>query len=79
MVLAGLIAVILVFSLIRLSDTKPTVADGSALILKLEGEVPEKPPVEIPLGFFEQQRRQRCAISGPRCTVRRPIRASRPS
>lgn len=55
LVLAGLIGLILVFSLIRLSDTKPAIADGSTLILKLEGEVPEKPPVEIPLAVFENQ------------------------
>lgn len=54
-VVAGLIGVIFVFSLIRLSDTKPTIADGSTLVLKLEGDLPEKPPVEIPLAVFENQ------------------------
>ncbi len=54
-VLAGLIGVIFVFSIIRLSDTKPAVADNSALVLKLEGDVPEKPAVEIPFGPFESQ------------------------
>jgi protease IV len=54
-VLAGLVGVIFVFAAIRLSNTRPTVAEGSVMVLKLEGDVPEKPPVEIPLGLFESQ------------------------
>lgn len=52
-VLAGLIAVIFVFAVARLADTKPSIADNSTLVLKLEGDLPEKAPVEIPLGLFE--------------------------
>lgn len=54
-VVAGLAGVIFVFSMIRLSDTKPAIAANSALLLRLEGEVPERPPVEIPFGPFEGQ------------------------
>jgi len=50
---------ILVFALVRLagsySERKPVVADGSTLMFKLQGEVPEKAPTEIPIPLFEQQ------------------------
>lgn len=55
MVLAALVAVIFAFSLVRMTDTKPTVANGSTLVLRLEGDLPEKPQVEIPLAMFENQ------------------------
>jgi protease-4 len=54
-VLCGLIVVILAFSLIRLGSRPPTIADGSTLIMKLNGEVPERAPTEVPIPFFEQQ------------------------
>ena len=51
--------IILFFVAVRIAasfqDRKPTVADGSTLILKLEGEVPEKAPPELPLPFLEEQ------------------------
>ncbi|MDQ6759816.1 MAG: signal peptide peptidase SppA [Acidobacteriota bacterium] len=54
-----LTGIILVFVVMRVAasfnDPKPTVADGSTLILKLEGDVPEKAAPEIPLPFFEGQ------------------------
>jgi protease-4 len=50
--LAVLFAVVLMFSLIRLSDRRPSIAGGSVLMLRIEGDIPEKPPVEIPLPFF---------------------------
>ncbi len=59
LLVAVLTGIILVFVVIRVaasfSDRKPTVADGSTLILKLEGDVPEKAAPEIPLPFFEGQ------------------------
>jgi protease IV len=48
-ILAGLALIILAFSIVRFSDRRPTVSDGSALILSLNGEVPEKSPIELPL------------------------------
>src|SRR5215470_4942307 len=39
----------------RFSDRRPTVADGSTLVVHLEGDFPEQPPVELPLPFLEQQ------------------------
>jgi len=56
---SGLTLLIVVFAMVKLASSfgeKPvTVADGSTLILKLEGELPEKAPAEIPLPMFEAQ------------------------
>lgn len=51
-ILAGLSGIVFVFSLLRFGQTRPTVQDGSTLILKLDGDLPEKSPVEIPLPFI---------------------------
>lgn len=55
LLLAGLTVFLGVFALARMSEAKPTIADGSTLVIRLEGDVPEKPPMEIPIPFFEQQ------------------------
>jgi protease IV len=59
LLLAGLTLLILVFAMIRLAGSfaaRPvSVADGSTVVLKLEGDVPEKSPPEIPLPFFQAQ------------------------
>ncbi len=47
--LAGLTLVILFFALLRAGDRRPAVADGSTLILDLEGMLPEQPPLRWPL------------------------------
>jgi protease-4 len=52
---AGLVVVIVGFAAMRFSDRRPAVADGSTLVVHLEGEFPEQPPVELPLPFLEQQ------------------------
>jgi protease-4 len=56
---SGLTLMILAFAIVKLASSygeKPvTVADGSTLVLKLEGELPEKTPAEIPLPMFEAQ------------------------
>lgn len=58
-VLSFLTALILIFAVVRLAGSfaeRPiTVADGSTLVVKLEGDLPEKSPPEIPLPFFEAQ------------------------
>ncbi len=56
-VFAGLASVIFVFALIRISATerKPSLPDNAALILRLEGDLPEVPPVDVPLPFLENQ------------------------
>jgi protease-4 len=54
-VLAGLAVVITAFAIARLGDRTPTIADGSTLMLKLSGPVPEISPMDIPLPWFESQ------------------------
>ncbi len=50
---AFLAGVILVFAAMRLGDKAPTVAADSVLMLRLEGEIPERPAMEVPLPFLE--------------------------
>jgi protease-4 len=52
-ILVGLVLVILLFAAVRLSERPPAIADGSVVVLRLEGEVPERAPLTIPLPFFE--------------------------
>jgi protease-4 len=58
-VLCGLTALIVIFAMVRFAGSfaeRPvTVADGSTLVVKLEGDLPEKSAPEIPLPFFEAQ------------------------
>lgn len=54
-ILTALAGVIVVLSFARLADRKPTVADGSTLLLKIEGDVPEQAPTVIPVPFFQRQ------------------------
>jgi len=54
-VLCGLIVVILAFSLVRLGSRPPSVSEGSTLVLKLQGDVPERAPTEVPIPFLESQ------------------------
>jgi protease IV len=48
LLLAGLMVVILVFAAMRLGERRPTVADGSTLIWRVEGDIPERPQMELP-------------------------------
>jgi protease-4 len=52
MILTALAGVIVVFSAIRLGEARPSVADGSTIVLNLDGGLPEKSPVSIPLPFI---------------------------
>jgi protease IV len=55
-ILTVALAVIGVFSLARFGTEKRTIVpDNATLILRLEGEIPERPPIELPIPFFEQQ------------------------
>ena len=56
LLLAGLTVFIGFFVLVKLSDTRPSLSDGSTLVIRLSGDVPEKSPMDIPLPFFEGQR-----------------------
>ncbi len=55
LILTILTGVIVVFSAIRFGEPKPTIADGSTMLLKLQGDVPERPGVDLPLPFFGRQ------------------------
>ena len=59
-VFVGLVGVILVFAAVRMASSfsgeRPvTVSDNSALILNLEGAVPEQAPVDVAIPYFQQQ------------------------
>ena len=47
--LLGLLTgLLLVFAALRFREKPPTIADNSVLVLRLDGEIPEKSPVELP-------------------------------
>lgn len=50
----GLALVVFFFALVRFSSRPPSIPSGSVLVYKLEGPVPEKPQIEIPIPFFER-------------------------
>jgi protease IV len=58
--LVGFALVVLFFAAVRFASSyanRPvTVADGSTLVLDLEGDVPERLPAEIPIPFLQDQR-----------------------
>jgi protease-4 len=54
-ILAGLFVIIAVFALARMRDKTPSIADGSTLVLELEGDIPERAPVEFPSPFLERR------------------------
>jgi protease IV len=51
-VLAG---VILGYAAMHIGERTVKVADGSTLVLRLEGDLPEQPPMEVPIPFLAQQ------------------------
>jgi protease-4 len=53
-ILAATAAVILVFAAVQLGRPRPVVPDGAVLVYRLQGAIPEAPPMEIPLPFFER-------------------------
>jgi protease IV len=59
LVLSGLTLLVLVFAVVKFAgsfgDRPVTVADGTTLVVKLEGVLPEKSQPEIPLPMFEEQ------------------------
>jgi protease IV len=46
--LVFLTVVLLFFALLRFREKPPQIAGNSVLVLRLEGEIPEKPPLELP-------------------------------
>ena len=57
--LVGLTLLVLVFAAVRFAGSyanRPaTVADGSTLVLGLEGDIPERLPAEIPIPLLQSQ------------------------
>jgi len=57
--LCGLTALILIFAMVRLAGSfanRPvSVAEGSTLVLNLEGDVPERLPADIPIPILQNQ------------------------
>jgi len=47
-ILVFLTIFLLFFALLRFREKPPEIADNSVLVLRLQGELPEKPPVELP-------------------------------
>ncbi|HWB97635.1 MAG TPA: signal peptide peptidase SppA [Bryobacteraceae bacterium] len=54
-ILTGLTLVILAFALVPFREKAPAIADNSVLVLQLEGEIPERPPVDVPLPILGQR------------------------
>ncbi len=55
-ILTVLLAVMAVFSLDRFgTEKRAVVPDSAVLILRLEGDIPERAPIEFPIPFLEQQ------------------------
>ncbi len=54
-VFVGLLGVIVVFAAIRVGGRTPSVASNSALVLHLEGDVPEQAPVDVVLPYIQDQ------------------------
>jgi protease-4 len=55
LLLAGMSVIILGVALARLGDRRPQVSNESTLLFRLEGAVPEQPPIEVPLPFWDVQ------------------------
>ncbi len=54
--ITGVVLVVIVlflffFALVRFQSKPPEIADNSVLVMRLHGDIPEKPPVELPAIF----------------------------
>ena len=54
-ILVFLILFIGIFAVARMREKPPSIADGSTLMLELEGDIPERAPVEFPIPFLQQR------------------------
>jgi protease-4 len=52
LVLAVLTGVVLIFSALRVGERRPAVPDGATLVVHLNGDIPEKSPIEVPIPFI---------------------------
>src|SRR5262249_15905708 len=53
--LTVLVIVLIVVAALRFREKAPAVADGSTLILNLDCDIPERPPIELPLPFLQDR------------------------
>lgn len=51
--LAGLTGALLLLAILQLREIRPRVSERSTLVLRLSGEIPERPPVEFPIPLLE--------------------------
>src|SRR4051794_13766353 len=49
LIFVGLGVVVLFFAAVRLGENRPAISDGSTLVMRLEGDLPEKAPVQFPV------------------------------
>ncbi len=54
-ILAIVVIVIAAFAIARMKEKPAAIADGSTLILRLEGDLPERPPIEFPIPFLQSK------------------------
>jgi protease-4 len=54
--LAGLLVLGMVLAAVSAGEGPPSVRDGSTLVLALSGEIPERPPVRVPIPVIEARR-----------------------
>ena len=54
-ILTGLIVLIGIFAIARMREKPPTVAANSTLVMDLEGDIPERAPVEFPIPLLQQR------------------------
>src|SRR5579872_6988913 len=50
-----LMFVLIVVAALKFREKPPVVADGSTLVLRLSGDIPERPPIEMPLPFLQER------------------------
>src|SRR6266545_7566504 len=56
-ILTGLLLVIIVFAALSFREKPPSIASGSTLVLELDGEIPERTPVEFPIPFLGERQK----------------------
>src|SRR3954447_22034231 len=49
LIFAVLAVVVVAFAAMRVGENKPVISDGSTLIFRLSGDIPEKAPVSFPV------------------------------
>ena len=55
-ILTGLFLIIAIFAVAaRVREKAPVVADNSTLVLEVDGDIPERAPVEYPIPFLERK------------------------